>query len=213
MAEQGKHQDIELMLWGDFDLENATDAERASFAKAYRFSTLYHVDRLRKSRESFYRHDCRCAARALKAGFGLIVAIIMMIHEFIEDDGWTRRKIARIFGKLVAAVVDAISKRQKSNFHSRQARLDDHIARMRKIIPLYWHVAVAKVLDRYDNVTDTAALSDEDKLRLFDETEKFFLPLFYESTEFVPPEHHDFYVYIVQEIEFACDNFNQSQAW
>lgn len=204
-------QDIELILWSGFDLENAADAERTLFVKAYRFSTLYHADRLRKSGESYYRHDCRTAARALRAGFGLILAIIMMLHEFIEDDGWTRKMIARIFGKLVAAVVDAISKRPKS-FPSREARLLDHIARMRKAIPSYWQVAVAKVLDRYDNVTDTAALSDEDKLRLFTETEEHFLPLFYEAKEYILQEHQQFYSFFVQEIEFACDNFWQTMS-
>lgn len=206
-----ERREIALMLWADHHFENATDDELALFAKAYQFSMANHTDRPRQSGESYYRHDCRIAARVLKAGFGMTLAAAMLIHEIIEDDYWTVEQVAEKFGQEIAKIVNAVSKRSKSEFPLREDRLNDHLLRMREVIPNCWQVAVAKCVDRLDNATDTAALSAEEKLQLFTETEDYFLPLFAWSTKYIPKKYQSFYLIYIQEIEFACDNFRRTQ--
>lgn len=206
-------RDIALILWADEHLKNATDVELALFAKAYHFSMSHHTDRLRQSGESYYRHDCRLAARVLKAGFGVTLAVAVLIHEIVEDDGWTIEQVAGKFGQEIAEIVNGVSKGSNKDFPTREARLQDHISRLQLVIPKCWRVAVAKCIDRLDNATDTAALSEEEKLQLFTETEEHFLPLFSWATKCIPKKYRPFYLLYIQEIEFACDNFRRTQSY
>ncbi|AKM82073.1 MAG: GTP pyrophosphokinase, GTP pyrophosphokinase [Berkelbacteria bacterium GW2011_GWE1_39_12] len=205
-------REIALALWGDGDFNGASDAQMARFARAFHCSMVQHTTVLRKSGENYYRHDCRVAARALKAGFDLDIVTAILAHEFKEDDGWTEEQLIKIFGPEVASYVIPVSKRPKALFSSRMERLIDHIYNMVKaILSGLWQVAIIKVLDRLENTTDTAGLSDEDKARLFGETETHFLPFFRWAAKFIPAEWQMIYGIWIQAIEFACDNYNRHQ--
>lgn len=205
-------RDPVLTLLGDHHYVGFSDIEKSRFLSALHFSVSNHRKILRKSGEPYYQHECRSATRLLAAGFGLNLAIPYILHEASEDDGWTKRQIQAIFGEKNARIVDAVSKRPKSRFPSgREARLADHIKRMRKEIPTLWEVAVVKLVDRLDNITCTAGLSSVDQRRLFRETRTAFLPLFYWARQFVPSEHQTVYDLWILEIEFACDNYYRSR--
>ena len=206
-------RDVAVELWADHHFEDVSKEELIRFALAYHFSTANHNEVLRKSGESYYRHDCRCAARMLDAGFPLELAIVMLLHEAIEDDGWTKEMIVSHFGSSVAKTVEAVSKDPKDVFENRQARLADHIERMeRAVLRGNWKVAVVKVVDRLDNSTDTAGLDEEDQQRLFKENETDFLRLFRRVKDFIPKKYRSVYSVWVREIEFACANYWRRQA-
>jgi len=199
-----------LALWDD-SFRDFSDAQMARFARAFHFSIANHTKRWRKSGESYYRHDCRAAARTLKAGFDLDLVSAVLLHEAIEDDGWEEERLKAIFGANITNLVVSVSKLPRT-FPSRKERLEDHIGRMREAVPQDWRAAVVKLADRLENTTDTAGLSEEDKDRLFSETESHFLPFFRWAGKFIPPEHKIVYSIWIQEIEFACDNYWRAQA-
>lgn len=205
-------REVAIALWRDNHFDEVSDEEIVSFAKAFHFSVTNHTDILRKSGESYYRHDCRTAARALAAGLPITLAVVMLLHEAIEDNGWSHAMIEADFGQEIADIVDALSKRPKENFANRAKRLDDHMKRLRQAIPLNFLVAVGKLLDRRDNINDTAGLGEEEEKRLFEETESHFLPLFHWAKQFVPEKFSNVYSLWIMEIEFACDNYWRARA-
>lgn len=202
-----------IALWRDNHFVGVSELEMARFGRAFHCSASYHTDTVRKSGESYYRHDCRVASRILNAGFPIDLATDALLHEFIEDDGWTIEQIARDFGEESAFVVDSVSKGPKTDFpDGRIERLDDHIEKMRQAIPRNWKAAALKCCDRLDNITDTAGLNDEDERRLFEETETHFLPLFRWARELIPQEFRRTFNGWILEIEFHCDNYWRRQA-
>ena len=178
------------------------------FTEAFSLSIATHTMVLRKSGESYYRHDCRVAARVMSwYDHDLDLVTAVLLHEFIEDDGYTKEMIEKDFGESITNLVVAVTKLPKSQFPDRASRRNDHIERMRQAIPHDWRVAAIKIGDRLENITDTAGLSDEDKERLFSETESDFLPHFRWAVQHFPIEHQKVIKISIQEIEFACDNY------
>ncbi|MBM2821094.1 MAG: pyrophosphokinase, pyrophosphokinase [Candidatus Berkelbacteria bacterium] len=206
-------EDPAIVLWDDNHFEDATDREMALFGKGYHFSLHNHRRRQRKSKQSFYYHDCRCAARALATRFrnseisAIEIATIMFVHEAIEDDGWTRESLLAIFGEPITSTVVGLTKQPKKMFRSRYKRIMDADSILRGATPGNPRVPIAKCLDRLDNTTDTAGLKTRDRHRLFVETRKIFIPYFDWSKEFVPQEFRPFYDGGVLAIKFACDNY------
>lgn len=206
------HREPAITLWHLIHkFYQLTTEEMALLGKAYMYSVVMHTNKRRKSGESFYRHDCRCAIRTALARAPIKLVIVMLIHEFIEDDGWTFERVKEEFGEEIAIIVDALSKRPMDQFpDGRQDRVKSHLAMIEAVTPQYPLVIVAKADDRLDNTTDTSCLDVESRDRLFKETEGDFLPLFYRMMGFVPEELQFFYLWCLQEIEFACDNYWRS---
>lgn len=209
------NRDPSYTLWENLDhIRNATPDAVSRFANAYHLAMITHVPAKRKSDESYFYHDCRVAGRAMM-GYGedFDIGTAALVHEFIEDDNYTREMIENYFGESIADIVVALSKLPKDQFPDRLSRLLDHIERMRQAIPHDWRIAVIKISDRLDNTTDTAGLSGEDKERLFAETDEYFLPLFRWAVPHIPSiEYQKIARLSIQEIVFACDNYWRSRA-
>lgn len=194
--------------------KNASPAAVKRFTEAFSLSIATHSTVPRKSGESYYRHDCRVAARVMSwFDHDLDLVTAVLLHEFIEDDGYTEEMLKNDFGESITNLVVAVTKSPKKQFgDDRLARLEDHIERMKKMIPHDWRVVAIKIGDRLENTTDTAGLSDEDKENLFSETESHLLPHFRWAVQHVPIEYQKVIKISIQEIEFACDNYWRSCA-
>lgn len=202
-----------LSLLGDFHFDHYSTQLQAFLLRALHFIVRYHEKRLRKSGQRYIEHDCRTARRALAMGMPLWFVIVMLLHEAIEDDGKTKEWLRKNFDILIAETVVAVSKLAKNLFTDRSLRLLRHIETMvYAIVDGKWWVAIAKLLDRHDNTIDTAGLSDEDRQRLFEETQAEFLPFFHWAEQFIPKRFLRIYRMLVMDIEEACDNYWRSQA-
>lgn len=205
-----KPREPAVALWGITHFDQCDPIDIIHFAKAYHLSVKYHTFKERKSGESYYRHDCRTASRILMAGFPLKEGTKMLLHEFVEDDDWTFEMLNRDFDEEIAIGVCDVSKGPKIPIElgGRDARIDQHIGTMIEAVSAgRYMTAVRKLSDRADNTTDTAGLSEEDMVRLFDDTEKKLLPFFRWARPFIPDDwQRVIYNLWVQEVEFKCDN-------
>lgn len=198
-------------LWEIFCKYPAPPLERKRFVKALICAYQLHTSTRRKSGESYFIHDLRCAIRMLLMGTDLTMAIIMLCHEFMEDDGWTLGRMREEFGVEITTAVVAISKPPKS-FGNSQVRLNRHIKIMlTTILKNNYRPLLAKAVDRHDNCRDTAGLSSYDLGILFSETQEVFLPLFIDNMYYIPPHLLYFYRFLVFEIEYACANYYQAR--
>lgn len=212
-------EDPAIVLWDENHFDGAaSDREMALFGKGYHFSLHNHRRRFRKSKQSFYFHDCRCVSRILATQYrgerftAIELATIMFLHEAIEDDGWTEEMLMEIFGEPITSSVLALSKKPKKEFGSRRARILDADATLREATPTNPRVPICKCDDRLDNSTDTAGLKVRDRHRLFVDNRRIFIPYFIWSRPYIPADFLPFYNGWVLEIKFATDNYFRLQA-
>jgi len=199
-------------LWGLFLNYPGPDKQRVRFVKALVFSYKQHTKTHRKSGETYFIHDLRLTVQALLSGADLSVAIIMLSHEFKEDDAWTYHRLAMNFGKEIAIIVCAASK-PPATFATREERLDAYLDQMRQAMAKdgsWWKILFEKLFDRHDNVHDTAGLNARTKRILFTETEQKLLPFFHEHLSLIPPSLLKYCQRAIFEIEYACANYRQS---
>lgn len=209
--------EIGMQLVNHPRLAKFTKRERKYFFKAVRFDLKYHLKRLRKSGESSFFHDARVALLLLEAGFDALTVIASLMHEAIEDDHKTWRWIAKKFGKDVADIVVAVSKRPRNDQdpQDHRHRTQAHVRTMRKAIfknfKVCWRIIPIKGVDRLTNATDTYGLSEEDKIYLFTETVKYMMPFFWEVVPMLPKrEYRRIAKTWLVLIMYACDHYKNS---
>ena len=202
-----------VALWNQNHFVGVSDINMARFGRACHFALVNHAEKRRKSGQSFFIHDCRTAHRILKAKLPFELAIVMLMHEAKEDDGWTDEMLKDLLGEEIALAVHYLSKLPKTEFKKRQGRLNNHIATLDLAVEQgNWWVPVAKLDDRVDNNTDTAGLSKIHLNRLFRETRSDFIPYFDRSRKIIPVEHLTTYDLWLFEVENACANYERSLA-
>lgn len=200
-------QEVMNIVWSLYCKYKILPLQNARFIKALLKVIELHRLRLRKSGESYLIHDLRCAAMALAANLPIEMAIIMLIHEFIEDDGWTYEQVIEEFGEEIAEVVLALSKPPKV-FLTRLDRIMSHLEILKKASS-NWKVPMGKSIDREENTHDTAGLGETDQKQLYSETESLFLPWFEDSQKFIPKKYKNVYAMITIRIKNACINYKQ----
>ena len=196
-------------LWELYNSHHASEEERRLFRKALIKSYQLHRKVLRKSKETYFVHDLRCAIRALNANFDLTQATVMLLHELIEDDKWAFEELVQEFNLVIAETVLAVSKISKDPGITRLFRATVHIETIITAVTERhnWRAAVAKIIDRFDNTHDTAGLDQESLEQLFGETRELFIPMFEYLAVYIPPMYINFYRSWLFEISYACDNF------
>jgi (p)ppGpp synthase/HD superfamily hydrolase len=202
-----------VALWNQNHFVGVSDINMARFGRAYHFSLTNHAEKKRKSKQSFFIHDCRTAHRILKTKLPFELAIVMLMHEAKEDDGWTDEMLTDLLGEEIALAVHYLSKLPKTEFKNRRGRLNSHIVTLDSAVEQgIWWVPFAKLDDRFDNDTDTAGLGKIHSRRLFRETRSDFIPYFNRSRRIIPVEHLTAYDLWLFEVENACANYERSLA-
>lgn len=198
--------------WGYFLKYPGSEIDKKRFVKALVYAyELHALDALktgkkRESGESYFIHDLRCVNKVLIAGCELKMAIIMLCHEFIEDDGWTMPRLRKIFGKQVAHIVLGITKPPR--FPERSERVKTYLAIIVDAVVKkeLWQVLLAKIVDRSDNCRDTIGLTGDSITLLFNETEQAYLPVFEKYMNHIPPTLLSFCRSLVSDIKYAITN-------
>lgn len=172
-----------------------TENRDAFFRRVHKFVLPYHDDALlialayRESKDAFrgknrargerYFEHCRATALTLIDVFGvydpeLIAAALM--HDVIEDCGWTRGRVAECLREPVAFLVDAVSM-PEGEFPTREARMEAYHKKFMAAAAIDPRVILLKLADRLHNLLTSEALSREKQLRMIVETEEVYLPL------------------------------------
>lgn len=205
--------EIELLeeLWEGFLILLAPEVDRERFIIALINAYLQHAKTSRKSGESYFLHDLRCSIKAMANGCELKIVSTMLCHEFKEDNNWLDWLLRVMFGSEIARYVIALSKIKKNPNITRLERIEIHIATMIAAIVFgFWIVLLCKIIDRHDNIHDTAGLNKEALSQLFGETRNIFLPFFYEYLCYIPPLYRRFCEDMLSDIKNACRKYERS---
>lgn len=150
--------------------------ERGDIIDACEFGDIAHIKDKRKSGEPYITHPI--AVAEILAGFRLdrdtIIAAIL--HDTVEDTEVSDEQIEARYGKVVARLVDGVTKLKSSNHNKQQNKA----ATFHKILTATLddpRVLIIKLADRLHNMSTLDAVSPEKQRSTAQETLDFYVPL------------------------------------
>lgn len=149
------------------------DVERVLIACDY--ADLAHDGITRKSGEPYILHPI--AVGCILAHMRLDAETLMaaLLHDVIEDTEFSKDDISNKFGRVVAELVDGVTKLSHSS-----DKEYNKAASFRKILQATLHdprVIIIKLADRYHNMTTLGALRPDKRARIAQETFDIFVPM------------------------------------
>lgn len=152
-----------------------TADERRDVIDACRFGDVAHIKDKRKSGEPYITHPI--AVAEILAGFRLdrdtIIAAIL--HDTVEDTEVSDDQLEQRYGKIVARLVDGVTKLKSSNHNKQQNKA----ATFHKILTATLNdprVLIIKLADRLHNMSTLDAVRPEKQRATAQETLDFYVP-------------------------------------
>lgn len=129
---------------------------------ALEFGQAAHEGQFRKNGELYFVHPIRVAIRATEYDLDTNTLIGALLHDVIEDTDFTQSNIRKLFGPLVARLVEALTKVKTSKSLT--------LYKIFQLGNLDFRVILIKLLDRLDNLTDIEALPRHKQRRICQES-------------------------------------------
>ncbi|MDT8446462.1 MAG: HD domain-containing protein [bacterium] len=126
------------------------------------FGQQAHEGQFRKNGEPYFVHPIRVAIRATEYDLDTNTVIGALLHDVIEDTSFTQSNIRKLFGPLVARLVEALTKVKTSKSLT--------LYKIFQLGNLDFRVILIKLLDRLDNLTDIEALPRHKQRRICQES-------------------------------------------
>ena len=149
--------------------------------KAINFAKSVHADQKRESQEPYYIHPEAVALILLDMDMDADTVIAGLLHDTVEDGhDITVEKIAQMFGKDIARMVDGVTKLTNSNLShmlSKEDRQAENLRKMFLAIANDVRVVVIKLADRLHNMRTLGYCSKEKRVRKARETMDVYAPL------------------------------------
>ena len=156
------------------------NCNKGLLSRAYKFGLWAHKDQYRFSGEPYFEHclnvadilaDMRMDSTTIAAG---------MLHDVVEDTGFTLEDIEEEFGKQVTQLVDGVTKitvlsgRKNLSYEMRQA---ETFRKMLLSMARDVRVIIIKFADRLHNMRTLQHLPAKNRLRIALETRDVYAPL------------------------------------
>jgi GTP diphosphokinase / guanosine-3',5'-bis(diphosphate) 3'-diphosphatase len=145
--------------------------------RAYVYAMKAHGAQKRASGDPYFSHPLEVAAilTDLKLDDATIVAAVL--HDTIEDTDTTREEIERLFGPQIAHLVDGLTKIDKLDLVSKQARQGENFRKLLLAVAEDVRVLLVKLADRLHNMRTLHFVPPEKRARIAQETLDIYGPL------------------------------------
>jgi GTP pyrophosphokinase len=154
------------------------DADEDLLNRAYVFAMKAHGPQLRASGDPYFHHPVEVAG--ILTGLKLDSASIAtaLLHDTVEDTGATLEEISRLFGPVVARLVDGVTKLNKLELQSAQTAQAENFRKLLLAMSEDIRVLLVKLADRLHNMRTLHFIKDPAKrLRIAAETMEIYAPL------------------------------------
>lgn len=138
-----------------------------------------HEGQKRKSGEEYIVHPLNTALEIAKLNLGYECAAAALLHDVIEDCGVDYNYIEQKFGKVIADLVDGVTKISELS-HNSNKRYTEDMQSLRKFLIASSkdvRVLIIKLSDRLHNMRTISALKVDKQVEYSDETLKVYVPL------------------------------------
>lgn len=150
-------------------------ANLALLQRAYAVAEERHATQLRHSGDPYITHPVAVATILAELGMDTITLVAALLHDTVEDTGYTLESLAGEFGDEVAHLVDGVTKLDKVVLGT--AAEAETIRKMVIAMARDPRVLVIKVADRLHNMRTIRFLAPEKQARKARETLEVIAPL------------------------------------
>lgn len=158
--------------------QSLTEDDKKLIRLAFDTAVEAHSDQRRKSGEAYIFHPI-AVAKIVASEIGLDATSIAaaLLHDVVEDTSYTLPDIERLFGLIVAKIVNGLTKiahlkkdmnisQQAENFRKMLLTLNDDV-----------RVIIIKIADRYHNMLTMDSMPEYKQLKIASETLYIYAPL------------------------------------
>ncbi|MDT5279595.1 MAG: diphosphokinase / guanosine-3,5-bis(diphosphate) 3-diphosphatase, partial [Mycobacterium sp.] len=155
--------------------ESFPKANVSLLQKAYEVAEERHADQLRRSGDPYITHPLAVANILAELGMDTTTLVAALLHDTVEDTGYTMEALTADFGEEVAHLVDGVTKLDKVALGT--AADAETIRKMIIAMARDGRVLVIKVADRLHNMRTMRFLPPEKQARKAHETLEVIAPL------------------------------------
>ncbi|MBP6095959.1 MAG: bifunctional (p)ppGpp synthetase/guanosine-3',5'-bis(diphosphate) 3'-pyrophosphohydrolase [Methyloversatilis sp.] len=144
---------------------------------AYELSASAHAGQFRASGEPYVSHPV--AVAEILAGWQLDSQALCaaLLHDVMEDTEISKAEIAERFGKVVAELVDGVSKLDKIEFQSKEDAQAENFRKMLMAMARDVRVILVKLADRTHNMRTLGCVRQDKQRRIARETLEIHAPI------------------------------------
>ncbi|WP_374340956.1 bifunctional (p)ppGpp synthetase/guanosine-3',5'-bis(diphosphate) 3'-pyrophosphohydrolase [Methyloversatilis sp.] len=144
---------------------------------AYALSASAHAGQYRMSGEPYVSHPL--AVAGILSGWHLDSQALCaaLLHDVMEDTAITKSEIAERFGKVVADLVDGVSKLDKIEFQSKEDAQAENFRKMLMAMARDVRVILIKLADRTHNMRTLGSMRPDKQRRIARETLEIHAPI------------------------------------
>ncbi len=144
---------------------------------AYAFSEAAHDGQFRRSGEPYISHPVAVATILTQWHLDSQALTAALLHDVMEDTTVTKSEISERFGKLVAELVDGVSKLDKIEFETQQQAQAENFRKMFLAMARDVRVILIKLADRLHNMRTLDAMQPKKRARIARETLEIYAPI------------------------------------
>jgi guanosine-3',5'-bis(diphosphate) 3'-pyrophosphohydrolase len=144
---------------------------------AYRFSAAAHEGQLRVSGEPYVSHPVSVACILASLHLDTPTLTAALLHDVMEDTEVSKQHIAERFGKLVAELVDGVSKLDKIEFQTATHAQAENFRKMLLAMSQDVRVILIKLADRLHNMETMDVMAPDKQRRIARETLEIYAPI------------------------------------
>ena len=144
---------------------------------AYEFSEAAHDGQYRRSGEPYISHPVAVATILAHWHLDSQALTAALLHDVMEDTTVTKGEISEKFGKLVAELVDGVSKLDKIEFESQEQAQAENFRKMFLAMARDVRVILIKLADRLHNMRTLDVMQPKKRARIARETLEIYAPI------------------------------------
>jgi GTP diphosphokinase / guanosine-3',5'-bis(diphosphate) 3'-diphosphatase len=145
--------------------------------KAFVVAEQAHEKQTRHTGEPYITHPVAVATILAQMRLDHQTIIAALLHDVLEDTDFPKSRLAKLFGKEVAELVDGVSKLTKINFETKAQAQAENFRKMMMAMAKDIRVIIVKLADRLHNMRTLDAVPQEKQRRVAKETLDIFAPI------------------------------------
>lgn len=148
--------------------------------RAYQFGLWAHRNQNRQSGEPYFEHCINVALILTEMRMDSITIAAGLLHDVVEDTGYTHEEIEEEFGAQIALLVDGVTKITEISGRKRLSRESRQAETFRKMLLSMAkdvRVIIIKFADRLHNMRTLQHVPSKSRIRIAIETRDVYAPL------------------------------------
>ena len=145
--------------------------------KAYEIARRLHDGQFRKSGEPYIIHPIAVAKILAQFGMDNETVIAGLLHDSIEDTGYTREQLAEDFDEKIADLVEGVTKLTNISYDSSEAAQAENFRKMFLAMSKDIRVLIVKLADRLHNMRTLEYMPTNKRTTKAMETLEIYAPL------------------------------------